>query len=111
MEERQVNFQGIFLMKIISEIKNLKIPYEIIHENITLAFTEIFHVHGEGINDDTAISDMFAAMRASARAYCDDFSYWHKENPAEFPYVLKVLISTDDDLKSCLIRKASCENS
>lgn len=60
---------------------------------------------GEGRTIEESRADLMSALRDTAKFYFEDFSEWYAGNPEQYPYALKVMLSSDEELKRCL----SCE--
>lgn len=57
---------------------------------------------GEGHTLEESRADLIKALRDTAEGYFEDFADWYSHNPEDFPYMLKVMLSSDEELERCL---------
>lgn len=64
-----------------------------------IEFPEAYSYEGD---IDTARKELVKALREWTRAIMPDASWWVKGREEQLPYLLKILISTDEELLTCL---------
>lgn len=103
MEERKIDFSQVFFSAFIRALKELKIDFEQDYNPIDGQIyswpTASPGMWGAGATKESSVADMLEVMRESAQILLEDFS---KINLPRLPYILKILISTPEELKSCL---------
>lgn len=104
MEERKKDFSQIFFSAFLNAAKEIKIPFIYFQDEDGSYFSEceVLTTHGDGQTLEASIDNMICNMRESAEIYCEDLPFWLANNPGEFPYILKIMMSNDEELKSCL---------
>lgn len=57
---------------------------------------------GEGETYEQSRADLMSALRTWAEIYFEDFANWYARKPEDFPYALKIMLSSDEELTQCL---------
>lgn len=57
---------------------------------------------GHGADYNEACRDLIHALKDYADMYIKDFSDWVSHNPEELPYILRVIMSSDEELREWL---------
>lgn len=60
---------------------------------------------GEGKTYEHSRADLMSALRTWSEIYFEDFAKWYSQSPEDFPYALKVMLSSDEELAQCLSGK------
>ena len=60
---------------------------------------EGIETYGLGKDSESAREDLLHSLRDIANFYVEDFEEWITHNPKELPYILRVLMSTDEELR------------
>ena len=92
------------ILEAISLLKALPLTYEYAQEKDGSFSGHVFELNviENAQSLDALISALIAGMREWAEIYSEKLDFWIPGRPQEFPYVLKVLCSTDGELKTCL---------
>ena len=96
------------LLTILTGLKNLDIQYSYAGEDdgsIT-CWIEEPHLIDNAPTLNEALEKLVTALRERAYDYMREFDLWVKGCPAELPYILKILFSTDEELRQCLHGKS-----
>lgn len=98
---------NIFL-EYLSWLKGLELNVEYIREDdgsVSGHVTELCTIDNAPTREECE-AKLISGMRETAELFASDFSYWASGRQHEVPYALKVLYSTDDEIKSCLRGKS-----
>ena len=98
---------NIFL-EYISWLKNLKIHVEYTHEDdgsISGHVEELCTIDNASTFEECE-AKLISGMRETSENFVKDFEFWASGRPYEVPYILKILYSTDEEIKSCLLGKS-----
>lgn len=58
--------------------------------------------HAEGKDYEGCREDLMKDLREFSQFYIEDFADWYSHNPDLLLYVIKILSSTDEELRECL---------
>lgn len=95
-------------IKLLAYLKNLIIYYDYAEENdasIT-CWTEVPHLIENAPTVEDGKNYLLKLLRERAYDYMNEFDYWVKGCPEELPYIMKIMLSNDEELKSCLRGKS-----
>lgn len=105
MEERQNNFPKIFFSVLISALKELKINFKQEYNPSDKKFYSWPEfspgMWGKGITKEASITDMLEVMKESAQSFLQEAP--EKIEQGRRAYIAKIIISTPEELKSCLV--------
>ena len=106
MQEVSNGFE-VFL-KLLACLKNLNIQYEYARENdgSVTCWTETPHLIENAPTLNESVSYLLKSLRERAQDYMNDFDYWVKGCPEELPYIMKIILSSNEELQSCLHGKS-----
>ena len=99
--------KNIFL-EYISWLKNLELNVEYAKENdgtVSGYVSELCTMDNAPTREECE-KKLIAGLRETAETFLEDFYFWATGRPYEVPYVLKILYSTDEEIKSCLRGKS-----
>ena len=91
-------------VKLLTYLKNVNISYEYAKENdgsIT-CWTETPHIIENAPTLTEGLKYLLKSLRERADDYMRDFDYWVKGCPEELPYIIKIILSNDEELELCL---------
>ena len=94
---------NVFL-EYISWLKSLKLHVEYVRENdgtISGHVDELCTIENAPTIEECE-TKLITGMREISENFVEDFDFWASGRPHEVPYILKVLYSTDEEIKSCL---------
>ena len=92
------------LLKIFAYLKTLEIDYGYAEEDdgtvSCWSYIPNFTENEPTLQD--CLKSLCASLRDRAYEYMSDFDLWVKGCPAELPYIIKILLSSDEELIQCL---------
>ncbi|MBQ9419738.1 MAG: hypothetical protein IJU31_05100 [Synergistaceae bacterium] len=100
-----------FLLEVVNWLKRLPFTVEYDREadgSITGEVVE-FHALENAPTLEECEAKLISSMREWAEIHAENFSEWAVGRLNEVPYLLKILFSSDEEVKSCLHGK-NCEN-
>ena len=104
----QATALGINLfLEYISWLKNLNFHVEYVNENdgtISGHVEELCTIEN-ALTLEECEEKLISGMRETAETFAENFEFWASGRPHEVPYVLKVLYSSDEEIKKCLLGK------
>ena len=102
MQEVTAGFE--VFVKLLTCLKNVNISYEYAKENdgsIT-CWTKTPHLIENAPTLTEGLNCLLKSLRERANDYISDFNYWIKGCPEELPYIMKIILSNNEELESCL---------
>ncbi|MBR0151018.1 MAG: hypothetical protein IJP89_06630 [Synergistaceae bacterium] len=101
MEERQTS--GLIAL-LLAGMKALPLTAEYVKESdgSISGWTEEITCHANAPDYETCRAEMVKMLRGVAHSWCEDIDDWLSHNPSELPYIMKICLSTDEELKQCL---------
>ena len=91
-------------VKLLACLKNLSIQYDYATESdgSVTCWTEIPHLIENAPTLQESIKILLSSLRERAYDYINEFDLWLKGCPEELPYIIKIMLSSDEELASCL---------
>ena len=108
MEQRNIGLYmsvSVNVSEFVGQLKSLPLTLEVEHEDGVLMTCREFpeaYAYDELGDEESCLEALVRDMREWAVALSDGYDWWSKGRESEVPYLLKILVSNEEELLSCL---------